>query len=188
MSGVAVAVARWRPSKSWAKPAAIAIGLGICNFTVLPGGVYMKPRNQRITQMTQAMDFVHTSVPAGSVIVSDLEGGLALDYYLCHGYAPQSRPFQPFSKAACAGYQMILQDPRQWIFRAPTFPADMQTLQKMYGLDAGTKVWLFQAGFVVDKEPELRALLRERYGCVDPHEFGQNIFLCEVTLGNASVQ
>jgi 4-amino-4-deoxy-L-arabinose transferase-like glycosyltransferase len=182
MSGVAIAVARWSPSKSWVKPAAIAAGLAICNFTVLPAGVYMKPWNQRITHMKQAMDFINTAVPAGSVVVSDLEGGLVLDYYLCHSYAPQSRPFQPFSKTSCASYQMFVQDPRLWIFRAPAFPAEMQTLQKMYGLEAGTKVWFFQAGFVVDKEPELRALLRERYRCVAPHEFGQNIFLCEINV------
>lgn len=58
----------------------------------------------------------------------------------------------------------------------------MQTLQRMYGLGPESRAWLFQAGFVVDKEPELRALLR-RYGCVKPQEFGQSIFLCEMTLG-----
>jgi 4-amino-4-deoxy-L-arabinose transferase-like glycosyltransferase len=186
MSGVAIAIARWRPERSWAKPAALAAGLAICNFTVLPGGVYMKPRNQRIALMRQAMTFVDQSVPKRSMIVTDLEGGLALGYYLCHNYALQFQPpFQPFYKAECGDYQLISQDPRLWIFRAQTFATDMQTLQRMYGLGPDTKVWLFQAGFVVDKEPDLRAVLRQ-YGCMRPHEFGQNIFLCEMTPGKSA--
>jgi len=185
MSAVAIAIARWRPSRLWAKPLALTLGLAICNFTVLPGGVYMKPRNQRIAFMRQAMSFVGQSVPKGSIIVTDLEGGLALSYYLCHSYALQFQPpFQPFYQSGCGDYQLISQDPRLWIFRAQTFATDMQTLQRMYKLDPQTKVWLFQAGFVVDKEPDLRAVLRQ-YGCMQPHEFGQNIFLCQMTLGNS---
>jgi hypothetical protein len=182
MTGVAVAVARWRQRASWVKPAALAAGLAICNFTVLPGGVYMQPRNQRITQMQQAMGYVDRTLPPGSVIVTDLEGQLALDYYLCHSYVVLHPPFQLFYRMPCGKYQMIFRDPRQWIFRAPTFPSDMQTLRSMYGMGPETKVWFFQAGFVVDKEPELRTLLR-RYGCANPQEFGANIFLCEITVG-----
>jgi hypothetical protein len=182
MSGVAVAVARWRPSRAWAKPAALVVGLAICNFTVLPGGVYMKPQNQRIALMRQAMAFVDQSIPKGSVIVTDLEGRLALGYYLCHNFSVVHPPLQPFYRTPCGSYDLIFQDPSRWIFRAPTFPSDMQTLQKMYGLDPQRRVWFFQAGFVVDKEPELRALLRREYGCVEPHEFGQNIFVCEIKV------
>ena len=83
---MAIAAARWKPSRSWAKPAALALALAICNFTVLPGGAYMKPQNQRIALMRQAMKFVNSSVPRNSLIVTDHEGGLVLSYYLCHAY------------------------------------------------------------------------------------------------------
>ncbi len=185
MPGVAIAIARWRPSRSWWKPASLVVGLAICNFTVLPGGVYMKPRNQRIALMRQAMAFVDQSVPPGSLIVTDLEGRLALDYYLCHSFNPVHPPLQPFYRADCGRYELIFQDPSRWIFRTPTFPADMRTLRQMYGLGPEKKAYFFQAGFVVDKEPELRALLQRDYGCVMPHEFGENIFLCEITLAPA---
>lgn len=182
MTSVAFAISRWRSSRSWIKPACLVAGLAICNFTVLPGGVYMNPRNQRIALMHDAVHFIESSVPVGSVIVTDLEGHLALDYYLCHSYRLLHPPFQPFYKTACGKYELIFQDPRQWIFRSATFPTDMQTLRQMYEFLPSTQVWFFQAGFVVDKEPELRALLRERYGCVSPHEFGKNIFACQITL------
>ncbi len=183
MASVAIAIARWKPSRSWWKPAALVVGLAICNFTVLPGGAYIKPRNQRIALMREAMAFVHQSVPEGSLMVTDLEGGLELDYYLCHSFNPVHPPLQPFYKAECGSYQLIFQDPRRWIFRAPTFPADMQTLRQMYGFGPEKKAWFFQAGFVVDKVPELRALLQRDYGCTQPREFGENIFVCEIRLG-----
>jgi hypothetical protein len=181
MSGVAVALARWRPSRWWAKPGALALALAICNFTVLPGGVYIKPHNQRIVLMRQAMTSLDRSVPQGSTIVTDFEGWMMLDYYLCHDLRVLHPPLQPFYRAPCGRYQVVFQDPRPWIFRAQTFPADMQTLRQMYGLGEQAKLWLFQAGFLVDKEPELRVLLR-RYGCDKPEGFGQNILLCEITV------
>jgi len=183
MPAVAFAISHWQPSRAWLKPAAVVLGLALCNFTVLPGGVYMKPRNQRIPLMRNAIAFVQTSIPRGSILLTDLEGRLALDYYLCHNFSPIHPPLQPFYKSSCGNYEMIFQDPSRWIFRAPTFTGDMRTLQEMYGLSDGTRVWFFQAGFVVDQEPGLQALLRRDYGCSDPHQFGQNIFVCQITLG-----
>lgn len=181
MAGVAVAVARWQPAQSWAKPAAVAAALAICNFTVLPGGVYIKPRDQRIALMREAMATLERSVPRGAVIVSDYEGQLALNYYLCHSSTLLQPPFQPFYQVPCGEYQLVFPAPRRWIFEAQSFPSDMQAMQKIYGWGPETRVWVFQAGFLVDKEPELRALLG-RYGCAHPREFGENILLCDITL------
>jgi len=183
MPGVAIAIARWKPFRSWWKPVVLVVGLAICNFTVLPAGAYMNPKNQQIALMREAMSFVQGSVPKDALIVTDLEGVLALDYYLCHGFDPVHPPLQPFYKANCGSYQVIFQDPRRWIFRASTFPGDMHGLRQMYGFGPEKKAWFFQAGFVVDKEPELRSLLHRDYTCTMPHEFGENIYLCEITLG-----
>jgi hypothetical protein len=54
-------------------------------------------------------------------------------------------------------------------------------VEQKYGLEPGTRLWLFQAGFLVDQEPELRAELTQ-FGCVSPRIFGQNIFLCQLTV------
>lgn len=183
MPAVAIAVAHWRPSRGWWKTATLVLGLAICNFTVVPGGAYMKPRNQRIALMREAMDFINQSVPKGSLIVTDLEGRLPLDYYLCHSFTPGQPPLQPFYKTECGSYELIFQDRNRWIFGAQTFPSDLQTLRRTYGFGPEKRAWFFQAGFVVDKEPELRALLRQQYGCSMPHEFGENILVCEITLG-----
>ena len=182
MSGVAVAVARWKITPNWVKPVAIAVALAICNFSVAPAGAYMRPQNQRRQFMMQAVDFMDHSVAKDSLILTDLEGGLLLSYYFCHSMVVQLKPpIQPFLESPCSGDQVISLDPRLLVFRAQTFPAQLKAARQKYGLGSGTKLWVFQAGFIVDREPDLRAELRQ-FGCVSPRNFGENILLCELTL------
>jgi 4-amino-4-deoxy-L-arabinose transferase-like glycosyltransferase len=182
MSGVAVALARWKITPNWIKPVAIAVALAVCNFSVVPAGAYMRPHNQRRENMLHAVDFLNRSVPRGSLIFTDFEGGLLLSYYFCHSKVVQLEPpIQPFLQSRCSQDQVISLDPRLWVFRAQSFRAQLEGAQQKYGLGSGTKLWVFQAGFIVDREPDLRAELR-RLGCVSPQAFGENILLCELTL------
>jgi hypothetical protein len=57
----------------------------------------------------------------------------------------------------------------------------MRRTEQRYELRPGAVLWLFQAGFLVDREPDLRAELAQ-YGCAGPRNFGQNIFLCQLTM------
>jgi hypothetical protein len=174
MSGVAVALSRWKTPRRWQKTVAITIILAICNFSVTPAGAYMRPQNQRRTFMQQAMGYLSRSVPKDSLILTDGEGSLLLSYYFCHRLISSE-------ESRCGEDRIIVFDPRQWLLRAETFPSQIHNLQQRYELRAGTKAWLFQAGFLVDREPELRAEFVQ-YGCASPQGFGQNIFLCQLTL------
>jgi hypothetical protein len=118
------------------------------------------------------------------LIFTDLEGELLLSYYFCHSKVGQSEgPIQPLLESRCGEDQVISLDPRLWVFRAQTFPAQVKDAQQKYGMVSGTKLWVFQAGFIVDREPDLRAELRQ-FGCVSPRNFGENILLCELTLNS----
>ena len=178
MSGVAVALSRWKTPRRWQKTVAITIILAICNFSVTPAGAYMRPQNQRRTFMQQAMGYLSRSVPKDSLILTDGEGSLLLSYYFCHRLISSE-------ESRCGGDRIIVLDPRQWLLRAQTFPSQLQSAQKRYGLPPGAKPWLFQAGFLVDREPELRTEFAH-HGCTSPRSFGQNIFLCHLTLGALS--
>jgi hypothetical protein len=175
MSGVAVALSRWKTPRRWQKTVAITIILAICNFSVTPAGAYMRPQNQRRTFMQQAMGYLSRSVPKDSLILTDGEGSLLLSYYFCHRLISSE-------ESRCGEDRIIVFDPRQWLLRAETFPSQIHNLQQRYELRAGTKAWLFQAGFLVDREPELRTEFAH-HGCTSPRSFGQNIFLCQLTLG-----
>jgi Dolichyl-phosphate-mannose-protein mannosyltransferase len=174
MSGVAVALSRWRTPRKWQKAVAIAIMLAICNFSVTPAGAYMRPQNQRRALMQQATEYLSRSIPKNSTILTDGEGSLLLSYYFCHRLISSEESHSNDKR-------IIVFDPRQWLLRTETFPSQIRNIQQRYELRAGTKAWLFQAGFLVDREPELRAEVVQ-YGCTRPQSFGQNIFLCELTL------
>jgi hypothetical protein len=109
-----------------------------------------------------------------------LEGGLLLSYYLCHAQVVQlEAPIEPFLSSSCGADRVISLDPRLWIFRAESFPAELKEMERTYRLDPQTPIWIFQAGFIVDREPDFRSELAQ-LGCNSAQEFGQNIFLCQI--------
>ncbi|MCU1268894.1 MAG: putative rane protein [Acidobacteriaceae bacterium] len=183
MPAIAIAITRWRPSRKWATPLAIAIALVICNFTVTPAGSYINPRNQKKELMDQAAGYLGASVPDGSIVLTDYESGLLLSYYLCHADITHSgEPKSFFYRSPCGNYNAASLLPRLWVFRADTFPQQMQELAKSEpALMRAHEVWLFQAGFIVDREPEFQSLLAQ-YGCSSPRKFGPNILVCRIGL------
>src|SRR5262249_15415776 len=184
MPAIATLLAARRVPSSWMKPAVIAVGLAICNFTIAPAGAYIPAKHQRKTYMHAAADWIQTSVPANSVILADYESGLLAGYYLCHRNVVQpAPPYQIFYPSPCADFESVTLMPPLWIFRASTFPEQMPQLRQMLASNhlASREIWLFQAGYIVDKEPEFRTLLAG-YGCVKPQEFGPNIFVCRIAI------
>jgi Dolichyl-phosphate-mannose-protein mannosyltransferase len=183
MPAIAVAISRWRPSRKWATPLAIAIALAICNSTVTPAGSYIKPKNQRKELMDQTVGYLHASVPAGSIILTDYESGLLLSYYVCHSDITHSgEPTSFFYRSQCGDYESASLLPRLWVFRADTFPEQMHEFARTEPVLLRThEMWLFQAGFIVDREIEFQALL-DQYGCSSPRKFGANILACRIGL------
>ena len=179
MPAVAFAVTRWGPSRRWARPLAIAIALAICNFTVAPAGSYIRPDNQKKELMDQAVAYLRGSAAPGSIVFSDFESGLLLSYYVCESDITRSGELtEYFYISRCGNYQSASLLPRLWVFRADTFPMQVQSLAKNEPL-RGREMWLFQAGFIVDREPEFQELLK-KYACPAPRKFGANIVVCRI--------
>jgi hypothetical protein len=186
MPAIATILAKWKVPSGWMKPAAIAIALAICNFTIAPAGAYIPASHQKKAFMHAAAGWIHTSVPPHSLLLADYESGLLAGYYICHKNVVQTAPpFQLFLQSDCGDYESLTLLPPLWVFRTTTFPDQMRELQRTlaqnHQLDQDQQVWLFQAGYIVDKEPEFRTLLAQ-YGCARPQEFGPNIFVCRISL------
>jgi uncharacterized membrane protein len=182
MPGIAIALARWRSPKIWLKPLAIALALVLCNVLVVPAGAYIQPKNQKRQLMMQAMDWMHRSLPADAIVFTDLEGSLLLSYYYCHSNVVQLYGQIPsFKESPCRGARVIAIHPKVWIFRAGAFPSDLKNMEQTFGLSPDTPIWVFQAGFVVDKEADFRATLHD-LGCSAPQNFGANIMICRIAL------
>jgi 4-amino-4-deoxy-L-arabinose transferase-like glycosyltransferase len=181
MSGIAIALARWSRPK-WLMPLAVGIALVACNLYPAALGEYIQPKNQSRKLMTEAMTFLR-SLPPGSIIFTDDQGGLLLSYYLCHARVVQIEedPFLPFLDSSCGDYRVLSIDPHDhWIFQSRTFPDQVAAVQRVYHLSEGTTLWVFQAGWLVNMEPDLHAQLA-RFHCREKR-FGQNMFVCPLLL------
>jgi uncharacterized membrane protein len=183
MPAIAFAVTRWRPRHRWVQPLAVGIALAICNLTVVPAGSYIRPENQKRELMEQAVGYLRASAVPGSVFLTDYESGLLLSYYVCGTDITHSGELSgDFYVSRCGEYESASLLPRFWVFRADTFPMQVQALERNgYPVLRGREVWLFQAGFIVDREPEFQASLG-RYGCRSPRKFGTNVVVCRIDL------
>lgn len=179
---IAFALAAWNPPRSWLRPVAIALVLLLCNVFPSPEGEYIRWRDQDRRLMNQAVAALN-SLPPGSAIFTDDQGGLLLSYYLCDNKVVQieQAAFQPLFKAPCGKLAVISLDPNRWTFKPATFAETLRSVQTTFSLPAGAPLWFFQAGWFIDKEFPLRDELR-RFGCAAPRQLGSNILMCQINV------
>jgi hypothetical protein len=180
--GAALGLSIWTPARVWARSLAIVAALAFCNFFPAPPGL-IKARDHSEILMRNAVAYLRQSAPPGSVVLTDYQSGLVLGYYACgHGIVQVFPPQQPFAKSDCGSYTVITANPQEWDFHADILPDQLAEVAQTYGLVPETKVWLFEAGWITDLAP---ALNNGKYylGCSAPRTFGENILLCQLTVG-----
>ncbi len=166
---------RWRG----AKILLLAVGLIVCNAFPSPSGPTIRPRNQDRRLMGEAMDFLG-SQPPQSTLVTDYQGGLVLNYYLCGTNSPL--PFGHNSdqlfKWQCRDHLVLTSLRTQQGFDLPELP---QVINQAWGsVPDAQSLWIFQTGWIEDKQREWAAALRQS-GCIDMRNFGPNIRICRVS-------
>jgi hypothetical protein len=185
MSGVALGLNRLVMGKEWQRVAIVGVVLAIGNLFPFPTPPFIKPKNQNRKLMSSAIGTLRRDAPAGSVILTDYEGGLMLSYYLCsdRGFARvvEIETSQAFLHSPCGQYRVVASSPDRWAFDAQTLPAALREAHQEYKTDPETNLWLFQAGWIDDKQSEWIAQLSQ-FGCRSPQLFGQNIFLCRMAI------
>ncbi len=184
VSGVCIGLAPWARARLWVTALAVVVCLIVCNFFPAPPPP-IRPRNQARALMQQAAVSFQQSAEPGSLVFADYQSGLLFGYYVCgHGVVQVFQPLQAFAKADCGPYTVITTTPEEWKFYARDTPAQLAEVAKIYHLPSGTKMWLFDAGWITDSAPALREKLNQQFGCAGPQSFGQNIFFCQLQLGN----
>jgi hypothetical protein len=156
------------------KAVLLATALLICNFFPAPSGPYIRPHNQRQELMHQAISSMN-SLPPESVIFTDFQGGLVLNYYLCNDAMPL--PFTPekqILKMRCGQDYVLTSMASQTGFERTLFPELLSEAKQENPKDM--PLYLFQSGWIDDKKEDWQTELRELGG--NPRNFGQNILLC----------
>jgi hypothetical protein len=200
ISGASIALAAWRPAVWWIKLLLIAVALAVCNVFPSPHPV-IREKDQSRDLMEQAANYMHHSLPAGSVILSDYQSGLLLGYYICGHEVVQTLELS--WKTDCGPYTVVTTHPNEWEFYANDLPDQLSREAAIYNLAPASKLWLFAAGWRIDvlfehinsgpsasgaSAPGLYVGLQS-LGCSAPRNFGHNIFVCELTVpGRASAQ
>jgi 4-amino-4-deoxy-L-arabinose transferase-like glycosyltransferase len=181
IGGAAIGIAVFGKRRAWEKSVVIVALLALCNFFPAPPPL-IKARNHSDVLMKSAINYLRQAAPPDSFVLADYQSGLLLGYYGCgHGIVQLLPPLQPFAKFDCKPYSAITARPGEWRFTADALPGELAQVAGTYGLVPGTKVWLFDAGWINDLAP---ALSRSRE-CPAPHFFGDNILVCELTIQNA---
>jgi hypothetical protein len=179
MSGVGLALARVKIQKSWLKLSALGIALAVGNLFPFPTPPFIKPHNQNRALMDSAITSLRRSALSDSILLTDYEGGLMLSYYLCSSKVVEIQTSQPFLESRCGDYRVVASAPELWSYDARTFPAALGALRQKFTPGADNTAWLFQAGWIDDKQAAWIAELGQ-FGCRDPQLFGQNILLCRI--------
>src|SRR5437660_1838388 len=179
IGGAAIGLATWIPARLWAKSLVLVIALALCNFFPAPPPL-IRARNHSVVLMKNAVDYLRQSAPPGSVVLADYQSGLLLGFYACnHGIVQVFPPLQRFAKADCGPYTVITAGTQEWRFNADDLPGQLANVAEAYGLGPGAKVWLFDAGWITDLAPALSSENR----CSAPRTFGENILMCQLTVG-----
>lgn len=170
------------PGTKALKVSALAIGVLVSNMFAVPSPPNMPLRDQKRKNMQEAIEYLRETAPRGATIFADHSAGLLLSYYLCHHTVVPFQPLaQEFRRPDCSGYELVTLVQQPWGFEASTLPFQLETIQQSYRLPAGSKLWLFQAGWIDSNDPQWLAALKQA-GCPSPQRFGANILVCELTI------
>jgi hypothetical protein len=148
----------------------------ICNLFPSPSGPYIQPKNHRRELMAQAISYVR-SLPPDSVVLTDAQGSMVLNYYLCD--EAMRLPFKPENslfKLRCGDFYVLTSMATQTGFDRATFPDLLASAQGKVRQE--TTLYLFQSGWIDNKEENWLNELRGLNG--DPRNFGPNVLICPI--------
>ena len=130
--------------------------------------------------MKQALDYLRDSAAPGPTLLTDYEGGLLLSYYLCpHPVVNLDPSSHRLQSSDCGPYKVITPGENLFIFSPESFSAALPELRQEHQPALGGEFWLFQAGWIGDKQKDLDPD-QLQLGCLQSRRFGENIFLCRL--------
>lgn len=147
----------------------------------------MLPRSgQQLTQMAQAMNFIHQQIPPTDLIFVPFATGLQMEYYLCnHQTVAIDLSVPGFRSFDCGGHRVISTDMHGRDFSAEDFSGFWTEMITTYNLPPGKTVWVIQAGWIGSLGDDLKRKFPE-FSALEPRSFGPHLQIFKLTVGQAT--
>jgi hypothetical protein len=184
IAGVGVFLARVAKQKIGPAVVLAIFIVVLCHaFGTLQGRDMLPLAEQRHEHMDQAMAFIQREVSPDDLIFADAATRLQLGHYLCRkGQISVDRSVAGFESFECLGFRVISTGPNDGVLTADTFANHWQEMVRVYSLQPGARVWVFQGGWASGLGEALREQSPEFSGLA-PHSFGRYLEIFKLNVG-----
>ena len=182
LAGASLGLARLVRGRTGSGVVFACLVVAVCTVLGHPHRPYMRRSDQRLANMTGAIDFLQKNVAPADKILVDFQTNFPLRYYLCHeNVAMLDTSVRGFKSFSCAGRTVISTGLRANDWDRDMFLRRWGRLVHDYRLAPGQVVWVVQMGWNLGLAPQLQALPELRNLPVE--SFGQNIEMFKLTVG-----
>ncbi len=176
-----VGIALDRIGRRWIVPLAVLAAVAVPVWHLAAGqyrGEVARVENRR-EYMHEALRFLKTRIPPGSLILTESECRVELAYYLEKGRRLPEVRGTP-SEETIGGYRLFS---ARWNFTSlDDLRQDLRLVRETYGLKPQDRIWIFDGGFQLLLQEPLRAL--ERRGEIGKlYQFGRALLAFQAPAG-----
>jgi hypothetical protein len=183
IAGVSFMLARLTREQANRGVAAALVVVAACQLFGVPHRPYMLRSDQSTANMANAMASIGREVSAADRIFVDFQTYFLIRSYLCPEIATSFDASIPgFRSFPCGKYEVISTEPDTNIFAAGSFLLRWNQMVRAYHLQPGQAVWVFEAGWDIRLDRELKQGFPE-FQQLEVQSFGRNLGLFRLTVG-----
>jgi len=184
ITGVAIGIAELARRNMVRSTAIIVAVVVLCFVFRAIHHPFIARADQARSRMDEAVTFVETQIPASQTILVDYESGIELGHYLCKQEQVGYESFTPDSLVFnCGNHRIISTVPDLWAFTPETLFKQLANLVERGYLKPDERIWVAQAGWVVNLDEDLRATVPELRD-LRTQTFGNNIRFFQLSVAS----
>jgi hypothetical protein len=183
IAGVSLVLARATGAQINRGAASALVIVAACHLFGVPHRPYMLRPDQSTANMAHAIASIGREVSPADRIFVDFQTYFLIRSYLCPEIATGFDASVPgFRSFSCGEYEVISTEPDTNIFAAGSFLLRWNQMVRAYHLPSGQAVWVFEAGWDIGLDRELKQGFPE-FHSLEVQSFGRNLRLFRLTVG-----
>lgn len=183
IAGVSFTLARLTGAQINRGVASALVIVAACQLFGVPHRPYMLRTDQSTANMANAIAAIGREVSPEDRIFVDFQTYFLIRSYLCPEIATSFDASVPgFRSFPCGKYEVISTEPDTNIFAAGSFLQRWNQMVSAYHLPPGQAVWVFEAGWDIGLDRELKQSFPEFHN-LEVESFGRNLRLFRLAVG-----